>query len=108
MVAEANQRRLKAKTLTEPIDEKWKYAYYLVKCIYYGEARQRGKGIRPKQKHFAKGCTAMIRLVSYDGDLVKLVWFANVIYCTTIIWVTDYPSSRRLNQVEQKEVNSIL
>ena len=69
-VAEANQRRLKAKTPT--IDEKWKYTYYLVKCIHFGEARQTGKGIRPKQKHFAKGCTAMIS-VSYDGDLRKLV-----------------------------------
>ena len=47
-VTEANRRRLKAKTPTEPIDEKWKYAYYLVKCIHFGEARQRGKGIRPK------------------------------------------------------------
>ena len=67
MVPEAIQRRLKAKTPTQPIDEKWKYTYYSVKCVQFGEARHRGKGIRPKQQHCAKALSLGILLSSYTG-----------------------------------------
>ena len=40
-VKEANQRRLKAKNPCEPIDEKWKYAYYGVKCVHSHSGNRR-------------------------------------------------------------------
>ena len=67
-VKDANLRRLKAKNPCDPIDEKWRYTYYGVRCVHFGNPRQRGKGLRPNQQHskmFAMGCPAKITIV-YD------------------------------------------
>ena len=64
-VKDANLRRLKAKNPCDPIDGKWRYTYYGVRCVHFGNPRQRGKGLKPNQQHFAMGCPAKITVV-YD------------------------------------------
>ena len=36
-VEECNKRRAKAKQPLEPIYNKWRYTYYSVRCVHYGQ-----------------------------------------------------------------------
>ena len=47
-VSKANEKALTAKIPMKPIDERWRYAYYVVKCVHFVEVHQRGKKVRPK------------------------------------------------------------
>ena len=62
-----NRKRVNAKNPTPPVDcQKICYTYYSVRCVHYGEPRSsRGKGLRPNQRSFSKGCQAKVTL-SYD------------------------------------------
>ena len=64
-VEECNKRRAKAKQPFEPIDKKWRYTYYSVRCVHYGQGRRRSKGVRPNQRHLSLNCPAKLT-VSYD------------------------------------------
>ena len=52
-VEDYNNRRAKAKKPLEPIDDKWKFAYYVIACVHFGQPRQRSNGIRCNQRHLA-------------------------------------------------------
>ena len=75
-----------------------------MRCVHYGEARSRGKGLRPNQRHFPMGCQVKI-ITSYDKLQNKIVVReADIIkhnHCTGSDVVQRYPS-RRLNKAEQK------
>ena len=43
-----------------------------MRCVHYGEARSRGKGLRPNQGHFPMGCQAKIT-ANYDKLQNKVV-----------------------------------
>ena len=61
-----NRKRVNAKNPVEPVDsEKFKYTYYSCRCMHYGDATHRSKGLRPNQRCFAMGCPVKITL-SYD------------------------------------------
>lgn len=64
-VEEYNTRRAKAKVPLDPVDKKWQYTYYSLRCVHYGEARKRSKGVRPNQRHFAMNCPVKL-IISYD------------------------------------------
>lgn len=52
-----NLKRLSRKYSSDPVDiSKFEYTYYSVRCVHYGDARSRGKGLRPNQRHFSMGC----------------------------------------------------
>ena len=62
-----NKKRLSAKNPVEPVDtDKFRYTYYSARCVHYGNARHRGKGLRPNQRSFAMGCPAKVRSVSIE------------------------------------------
>jgi len=61
-----NKKRLSTKNPVEPVDtEKFRYTYYSARCVHYGEARHRSKGLRPNQRSFAMGCPVKVT-VYYD------------------------------------------
>ncbi len=61
-----NKKRVSAKNPIDPVDEEnVRYTYYSVRCVHYGEARHRGKGLRPNQRSFSMGCPAKLT-VSYE------------------------------------------
>ena len=67
------EKRSGKKYSTDPVDvTKFEYTYYSVRCVHYGEARSRGKGLRPNQRHFPMGCQAKIT-ASYDKLRNKIV-----------------------------------
>ena len=51
-----NKKRTNGKDVIDPA--RFQYTYYSVRCVHYGEARSRSKGIRPNQRHFSMGCQA--------------------------------------------------
>ena len=54
-----NQKRVSKKYSNEVIDEsKFEYTYYSVRCVHYGVARSRSKGLCLNQRHFSLGCEA--------------------------------------------------
>ena len=65
-VDDYNKRRAKARVPLEPIDSKWKFTYYVIACVHFGQPRKRSKGIRCNQRHLAIKCTAKIT-ISYEG-----------------------------------------
>ena len=71
-VDDYNKKHAKAKVPLDPIDTKWKFAYYVIACVYFGQPRKRSKGIRCNQRHLAKQCTAKI-VISYDREFKCLV-----------------------------------
>ena len=107
---EANQRRLKAKNPCEPIDEKSKYAYYGVKCVHSGNPRQRSKGVRPNQSHFAMGCPAKITIVYDRITKVLVARECNLEHNHHIgsEIMLHYPSSRRLSKEQRQEMHALL
>ena len=52
-----NKRRAKARAPLEPIDSKWKFSYYLIACVHFGQPRKRNKGITCNQRHLAISTT---------------------------------------------------
>ena len=50
-VQECNKHHAKAKQPLVPIDKKWWYTYYSVRCVHYGQGWYRSKGVRPNQRH---------------------------------------------------------
>ena len=59
-----NEKRSGRKYSTDPVDvTEFEYTFYSVRCVHYGEARSRGKGLRPNQRHFPVGCQAKITRV---------------------------------------------
>jgi len=46
IVSKANERAHTAKVPMKPIDKRWQYTYYVMKCVHFGEAQQRGKKMR--------------------------------------------------------------
>ena len=81
-----------------------------MRCAHYGEARSRGKGLRPNQHHFPMGCQAKIT-ASYDKLQNKMVIRELDIkhnHRTGSDVVQHYPFARRLSKAEQKEVEEII
>ena len=106
-----NEKRSGRKYSTDPVDvTKFEYTYYSVRCVHYGEARSRGKSLHSNQRHFPMGCQAKIT-ASYDKLQNKIVVREADIkhnHRTGSDVVQHYPSSRRLNKAEQKEVEEII
>ena len=50
-VEDYNNRLAKAKEPLEPIDGKWKFVYYVIACVHFGQPRKRSNGIRCNQRH---------------------------------------------------------
>ena len=106
-----NLKRIGRKYSSEPVDiAKFEYTYYSERCVYYGDTRCRSKGLRPNQRHFSMGCQAKIT-ATYDKLQNKLVvrecnFQHNHRIGEDIL--SHYPSARRLNQVEQKEIKEII
>jgi len=67
-----NKKRAKAKTPLEPVDSKWKFTYYVLGCVHFGQPRKRSNGIRCNQRHLAMQCSAKIT-ISYDRKFGCLV-----------------------------------
>ena len=80
-----NEKRSGRKYSTDPVDvTKFEYTYYSVRCVHYGEARSRGKGLRPNQHHFPMGCQAKIT-ASYD-KLCTLMDLQCVLTFSSVYW----------------------
>lgn len=113
-VDECNNRRAKSKQPLEPIDKKWRYTYYSVKCVHYGQSRHRSKGVRPNQRHLALNCPVKLT-ISYDRATRCLVLreclldHNHRIGCEIIEqYASSRRLSRRLSSKEQHEVNEML
>ncbi len=109
-VDEYNKRREKAKSPLDPVDKKWQYTYYSLRCVHYGQARSRSKGIRPNQRHFAMDCPAKLT-ISYDRGAKCLVLRECLLqhnHRTSSEIMVHYPSSRRLNEVEKQRISEVL
>ena len=109
-VEECNKRRAKAKQPLEPIDAKWRYTYYSVRCVHYGQGRQRSKGVRPNQRHLALNCPVKLT-VSYDrvaGCLVVRECILNHNHRIGSEIMEQYASKRRLSLKQQHSVNELL
>ena len=52
-VDDYNKRRAKARVPLEPIDSKWKFVYYVIARVHFGQPRKKSKGIRCNQRHLA-------------------------------------------------------
>ena len=80
------------------------------RCVHYGEARKRGKGIRPTQHHFALKCSAEL-YTSYNHSVKKFtVQRCNLNHSHPIgaHIIPHYPSVRRLDGDELKEVTNVV
>ena len=64
-VEECNKCCVKAKQPLEPINKKWRYTYYSVRCVHYGKGRRRSKEVRPNQRNLVLNCHAKLK-ISYD------------------------------------------
>ena len=109
-VEECNKRRAKAKQPLEPIDKKWRYTYYSVRCVHYGQGRRRSKGVRPNQRHLSLNCPAKLT-VSYDrvaGCLVVRECLLSHNHRIGSEIMEQYASSRRLSLKQQHAVNELL
>ena len=109
-VNEYNKRRAKAKIPLAPVDKKWKYTYYSVRCVHYGQGRYRSKGVRPNQRHLALSCPAKVT-ISYDrvaGCLVLRECQLQHNHRIGSAVMEQYPSSRRLGLDERQSVNELL
>ena len=109
-VDECNKRRAKCKQPLEPIDKKWRYTYYSVRCVHYGQARHRSKGVRPNQRHLALNCPVKLT-ISYDraaGCLVLRECMFDHNHRIGCEIIQQYASSRRLSLKEQHKVNEML
>jgi len=103
-----NKKRTNGKDVIDP--SQFQYTYYTVRCVHYGEARSRSKGIRPNQRHFSMGCQAKIT-VSYDKVRRCLrVNECNLEHCHRIgeTIFQHYPTNRRLNREEQNDVEEMV
>ena len=63
-VEDYNKAAIEAK-IQIPVDERWCYTYYSIRCVHYGQPRRRSKGIRPTQHHLAMNFPFKLA-VSYD------------------------------------------
>ena len=109
-VEECNKRLAKAKQPLEPIDKKWRYTYYCVRCVHYGEGRRRSKGVRPNQRHLALNCSAKLT-ISYDRAarcLVVRECLLNHNHRIGSEVLEQYASNRRLSLKQQHKVNEVL
>ena len=103
-------RCAKAKEPLEPIDGKWKFAYYVIACVHFGQPWKRSNRIRCNQRHLAIQCTAKIT-ISYDREFKCLV----LKHCTlehnhriSSEIMKHYASNRRLSIQEQHELDEVL
>jgi len=109
-VEDYNKKRLKAKTPIEPIDKRWKYTYYSVRCVHYGKPRLRSKGIRPKQRHLAIDCPFKIT-VSFDRVLNCLIVRDSCLQHSHRVGkeiLKHYPSQCKLTEAEQADVKTAI
>ena len=106
-----NRKRANKKCSDEVIDEsKFQYTYYSVRCVHYGVARSRSKGLRPNQRHFSLGCEAKIT-VSYDRLSKRLaVTEFNLVHNHRVgeAIFQHHPIARRLSKEEEKDIKEII
>ena len=106
-----NRKRASKKHSNEVIDEsKFEYTYYSVKCVHYGVARSRSKGLHPNQHHFSLGCQAKIT-VAYDRLNKQLaVTECNLVHNHRIgeAIFQHYPAARRLSKEEEQDIKEII
>ncbi|XP_065890957.1 zinc finger SWIM domain-containing protein 3-like [Dysidea avara] len=82
----------------------------LFRCVRYGEARKRGKGIRSTQHHFALKCSAEL-YISYNHSVKKFtVQRCNLNHSHPIgaHIIPHYPSVRRLDGDELKRSQNVV
>ena len=105
-----NKIHAKAKVPLDPIDTKWKFAYYVIACVHFGQPRKRSKGIRCNQRHLAKQCTAKI-VISYDREFKCLVLMQCALehsHRLSSEIMKHYASNRRLSLQQQQELDEVL
>ena len=106
-----NRKRAGKKYSNEVIDKlKFEYTYYSVRCVHYGVARSRSKGLRPNQCHFSLGCEAKIT-VAYDRLNKRLaVTECNLVHNHHIgeAIFQHYPAARRFSKEEEQDVKEII
>ena len=83
---------------------------FVSRCVHYGEARKRSKGIRPTEHHFALKCSAEL-YISYNHSSKKfIVKRCNLNHNHPIgaDIIPHYPSVRQLDGEELKEVTNVV
>ena len=106
-----NTKRACKKYSNELFDvSQFEYTYYSVRCVHYGEARSRSKGVRPNQCHFSLSCEAKItvlhnrfrkKLIVTECKLDHNHHIGESIY-------QHYPNARRLTREEEQDVKEIM
>ena len=84
--------------------------YYSVRCVHYGEARSRSKGLCPNQHHFSLGCEAKITVTYYRFKKKLIVTECKLDHNHRIgeSIFQHYPSARRLSKDEEQAVKEIM